>query len=128
MKIGGMGTAEWIGYTGGKTRRGAEQKGMTFPDEMAARTAEAAKEYNKAREEPKGGKAESETDSQIIVKPDGSRILITTVNIGGMKMITSLKISEPTDMVNTVGAKEAAVSEEDGNGCLNGYDALPEDI
>lgn len=43
---------------------------------------------------------ESKTDSEVIVKPDGSRVLITTTQIGGMEMVMSLKISEPTESEN----------------------------
>lgn len=40
------------------------------------------------------------TDSDIIVKPDGSRVLVVTTNIGGMKTTMSLEISKPTNMLN----------------------------
>lgn len=43
---------------------------------------------------------EAETQSRIIVKPDGSRVLMITVDIGGTQTAMSLKISEPTDMQN----------------------------
>lgn len=100
------------GYGAGKTKRGTGPKGIALPDEMAARTAEFAKNYKKALEEQKAGKTEeeSETDSKIIVKPDGSRVLVTTVNMGGMKMVTSLEISKPTDLVNTLGTGEEEAS------------------
>lgn len=44
--------------------------------------------------------AESETKSDIIVKPDGSRVLVMTLQIGGMESTVSVQISEPTDMPN----------------------------
>ena len=43
---------------------------------------------------------QTETDSDIIVKPDGSRVLVVTTNIGGMKTTMSLEISKPTNMLN----------------------------
>lgn len=45
-------------------------------------------------------KKEAKTDTEIIVKPDGSRVLIVTTDIGGMKTTMSLEISKPTDMPN----------------------------
>lgn len=39
---------------------------------------------------------ESKTESEVIVKPDGSRVLIMTTQVGGMETVMSLKISEPT--------------------------------
>lgn len=44
--------------------------------------------------------AQSKTNTEIIVKPDGSRVLMVTINIGGMESTMSLKISEPTDLPN----------------------------
>ncbi len=38
--------------------------------------------------------------TNIIVKPDGSRVLVVTMNIGGMETNMSIKISEATDMQN----------------------------
>lgn len=47
-------------------------------------------------------KEEEEDDSslQIVVKPDGSRVLIITQKVGDMETSTSIKISEPTYMPN----------------------------
>jgi hypothetical protein len=39
----------------------------------------------------------SKTKSDIIVKPDGSRVLVITVTVGGMDVTTSIEISKPTD-------------------------------
>lgn len=43
---------------------------------------------------------ESGTDSNIIVKPDGSKVLVVTMKIGGMESTMSIKISDPTDFVS----------------------------
>ncbi|MCM1128260.1 MAG: hypothetical protein NC429_17555 [Lachnospiraceae bacterium] len=43
---------------------------------------------------------ESETKTDIIVKPDGSRVLVVTMNIGGMETTMSLEISKPTEAPN----------------------------
>lgn len=50
---------------------------------------------------------EAETNSEIVVKPDGSRVLVMTMNTGGMEMTMSLQISKPTDMVNDVARQDA---------------------
>lgn len=55
--------------------------------------------------EPAGGsvrdvKEESKSETEILVKPDGTRILVTKLKIGGMVTTMSLKISEPTDFPN----------------------------
>ncbi len=43
---------------------------------------------------------EAKTETDIIVKPDGSRVLLMTMSIGGMKTAMSLEISKPTDLPN----------------------------
>ena len=43
---------------------------------------------------------ESETKTDIIVKPDGSRVLVVTMSIGGMETTMSLEISKPTEAPN----------------------------
>ena len=46
------------------------------------------------------GSQESETTTEIIVKPDGSRVLVMTMSIGGMETTMSLEISKPTEAPN----------------------------
>lgn len=55
-----------------------------------------AKESENEKKEVK----ESTTDTDIIVKADGSRVLVVTTSIAGMTTSRSLKISEPTKMPN----------------------------
>lgn len=43
---------------------------------------------------------ESQTKTDIIVRSDGSRVLVVTTTIGGMQTNMSLKISDATDMPN----------------------------
>ncbi len=54
---------------------------------------------------------DTKTESEIIVKPDGSRVLMITVNIGGTQASMSLQISEPTDMQNNISKQENRNSE-----------------
>ena len=48
------------------------------------------------------GGQDTNTSSEIIVRPDGSRILMITVDIGGTQTAMSLQISEPTDIQNDI--------------------------
>lgn len=43
--------------------------------------------------EQQAAKTESTTDSKVVVKADGSRVLMITINVNGMKMTMSLEIS-----------------------------------
>ena len=51
-------------------------------------------------ESEKADKQESKTKTDIIVKPDGSRVLVMTMSIGGMETTMSLEISKPTEAPN----------------------------
>lgn len=57
----------------------------------------------------------SDVGTDIIVKPNGSRVLVITMNVGGMETTMSLKISEPTDMPNDSTIKEEEPREEGDN-------------
>ena len=53
------------------------------------------------------GSQESETTTEIIVKPDGSRVLMMTMSIGGMETTMSLEISKPTEAPNENSEQDA---------------------
>lgn len=57
--------------------------------------------------EQQAAKTESTTDSKVVVKADGSRVLMITINVNGMKMTMSLEISKPTQMPNSEGDQES---------------------
>lgn len=57
---------------------------------------------------------ESETKSNVIVKPDGSRVLIITTNVGGMETQMSLQISKPTDLPNGSVSTESEGADRQG--------------
>ena len=65
----------------------------------------------KELEDDKKKVEESTTDTYIVVKPDGSRVLVMTTHIGGMSATVSMKLSEPTKMPNE--SKEIDVAEEE---------------
>ena len=54
---------------------------------------------------------DTSTSSEIIVRPDGSRVLMITVEIGGTQTAMSLQISEPTDMQNDISKQKDNRSE-----------------
>lgn len=78
---------------------------------------------------PSGGQ-DTDTSSEIIVRPDGSRVLMITVDIGGTQTAMSLQISEPTDVQNDIAKQEsdsngtpihaAALTVNDISGSVNG--------
>lgn len=59
--------------------------------------------WNKFFDEMESGDSQEEesgTDSNIVVKPDGSKVLVVTMKIGGMESTMSIKISDPTDFAS----------------------------
>ena len=62
-------------------------------------------QLQKTGEAANTSKVESESKTEIIVKPDGSRVLVITMSIGGMETTMSLEISKPTE-VPTENAKQ----------------------
>ncbi len=52
---------------------------------------------NQWREKLKEAEDKAETDTEVLVRPDGSRVLLMTVIIGGMSTTMSMKISEPVE-------------------------------
>ena len=79
-----------------KARMKAEDK------EKALRKKQYQKQSQKAAEKRKQERERSKTESDVIVKPDGSRILMVTTNIGWMQTVMSLEISKPTAMQNDI--------------------------
>lgn len=102
MGIHGIGTGDSVWKETGKAQR--NNSGIAFADQMADLIGRNQKdEKNVLKELPEeksdqAGSRESETKTEIIVKPDGSRVLVTTMSIGGMETTMSLEISKPTKM------------------------------
>lgn len=65
---------------------------------------------------------ENKVDTDIQVKPDGSKVMVMTRHIGGMSTTTSIEISKPTKMPSDAGTQGKSIdgmqektSEGDGN-------------
>ncbi|MCH5249387.1 MAG: hypothetical protein J1E98_05625 [Lachnospiraceae bacterium] len=67
-------------------------------DDDRKERAERKEQIDKEREETekKQNEEENKTDSEIIVKPDGSQVLVTTTTIGETQVSMSLEIAKPT--------------------------------
>lgn len=65
-------------------------------------------DYQVVRDLFSGNSSDSETGttSEIILRPDGSRVLVLTMKMGGMETSISIKISEPTDFPNDAAGPE----------------------
>lgn len=112
MFVKGLGN---IGYLAGyevKSRKGTS--GKSFPEKIEDKNVKNVAEKEDVSksaslediyDKMKQGKKEiekAETDTDIIVRPDGSRVLVVTMSVGGMETTMSLEISKPTDMPNQI--------------------------
>lgn len=52
-----------------------------------------------SEEEKPSDSDEQKTDTEIIVKPDGSKIMMTTIRVGGMETVMSMEIAKPTNIL-----------------------------
>ena len=56
----------------------------------------------------KANKQESTSNSEVITRPDGSRVLLITTQVGGMQMVTSIALSQPSPLMDGLKSAEAA--------------------
>ena len=113
--MGLVSRAQGKGYNGGKTA--AYGDGL-FGDDKE-KEAGAVKERGKqsllddAGEagKRKGETPKTETESRIVVKPDGTKILVITVRCGQSVKVKSLKLCDGADMENK-GANESTLMEQ----------------
>lgn len=75
-----------------------DKTGQPEEEKYLKRKEDNQQELSKQREDT--AKEDGQTETQIIVKPDGSRVLLVNVKAVGMEITTSLKISDATDMQN----------------------------
>ncbi len=106
---------------------------VSFDDLMSIKPTERIENKKQQKEERLDTETEpqqnsqSETESDIVVKPDGSRVLVVTMNLRGMSSTMSLKISDPTTMPNDITkrhAKNGAYSEDELYPVQNNIDCL----
>ncbi len=103
---------------------GAYRAMAMFTEELSDRTEQSKSAMEKIWNEydaqiPEEDRADAvektETESKIIVKPDGSRVLvITTITNGVITSVKSMEISEPTDAPNESGQEGESEAEQEG--------------
>lgn len=102
------------GYMDYKRFLGALQQGK----EENEKKTEAHKEEKKQEE--------SKVETDIQVKPDGSRVLIMTRRMGGMTAVTSMELSKPTSMPNDNAGKDATEKDIAGKDTPAGQWTVPD--
>ena len=89
-----------------RMRRFQTMTGAETPEAKSSAEASEPEPASCLREEQE--EEDSGTDTEILVKPDGSRVLVVTMNVGGTETSMTLKISEPTAMPNDNRTAETA--------------------
>ncbi len=103
MRINGIGTSHYPAWReAGRVQKNSS--GIEFA-KLLDSDAESLNHFNNGRvladkESEKADRQESKTKTDIIVRPDGSRVLVMTMSIGGMETTMSLEISKPTEAPN----------------------------
>ncbi len=83
MAVSRIGAAYGMEFEAGRTEKKSREERTSFDDELKQKA-----------------KKETETKTDIMVKADGSRVLVMTVKVGGMETTTGLEISRPTNWQN----------------------------
>ena len=129
MNIGGMGSINNTIYTPNRTNKNARSF-VEFMDKANEDTNnDSDMSVKESSEEKSGDKKdmpeEEETRTEIVVRPDGSKVLMITVSVGGQEAVTSVELAKPTggdipskdisgdtDMNDTVDKLEARIQGE----------------
>ena len=98
MDISGFGISGG-GYGAGYVRK-KERKDVAFVSPPEESRQEKVREQDILLEKEDGKEEKGGSQAQIVVKPDGSRVLMVTTRVCGMETTTSLKISDPADMLH----------------------------
>lgn len=110
MELGLMyGVSEYYLNTMKKTEAKPQKStNVSFYDLMSIKPAEKAEEkkqeiHKRMNENTVPEQTQqNETESDVVVKPDGSRVLVVTMNIRGVASTMSMKLSDPTIMPNDI--------------------------
>ena len=87
----------------GQDKTASEIRNDGIPEEKSSDKSVSGELLEKETPDEPKEEEEAKSDSDIIVKPDGSRVLVMTMTLGGMKTSMSLEISGPTAMANDCG-------------------------
>ena len=129
MNIGGIGSINNTIYTPNQTNKNARSfaefmdkanEDINNDSDMPVKESSEEKSDDK-----KDMPEEEETKTEIVVRPDGSKVLMITVSVGGQEAVTSVELAKPTggdipsrdisgdtDMNDTVDKFEARIQGE----------------
>ncbi|MCM1263125.1 MAG: hypothetical protein NC313_10430 [Butyrivibrio sp.] len=101
MDLGAIGyNRQDYAQAAGRSQAGAKTVGKS----EAAEHTDFSLKYVQAQEDSdrnKNNESDSETESEIIVRADGSKVLMMTTHIGGAETMMSIQISGPAELQNS---------------------------
>lgn len=117
MILNGVNLSGWNGFTDKLTKKTTSAVNF-FGDRMYENITDlqektADKGLVMSDSEDQGNtQEESRTATQVLVKPDGSRVLLVKVMVAGMQTTMGLRLSEETDMPNSSNETAEGFSED----------------
>lgn len=100
MNIGGMGSINNTIYTPNRTNKNARSFAEFMDKANEDTNNDSDMSVKESSEEKSGDKKdmpeEEETRTEIVVRPDGSKVLMITVTVGGQEAVTSVELAKPT--------------------------------
>ena len=129
MNIGGIGSINNTIYTPNQTNKNArsfaEFMDKANGDKNNVSDMSVKESAEEKSDDKKDMSEEEETRTEIVVRPDGSKVLMITVTVGGQAAVTSVELAKPTgedipskdisgdtDMNDTVDKLEARIQGE----------------
>ena len=91
MNINGLGNIYDRTYTAHRTNKNEQ----SFA-ELMEKADDSINSKVKNEDEKKDMPEEEETRTEIVVRPDGSKVLMITVTVGGQEAVTSVELAKPT--------------------------------
>ena len=91
MNINGLGNIYDRTYTAHRTNK--NEQSFT---ELMEKADDSINSKVKNEDEKKDMPEEEETRTEIVVRPDGSKVLMITVTVGGQEAVTSVELAKPT--------------------------------
>ena len=107
MNILGFGISGGEYYTG-YAKKKERASDMAFSDPLERSEEEKVREQDVLSEKEDEAEESGGSQTQIVVKPDGSRVLMVTTRVCGMETTTSLKISDQTSLLHTASMSDVS--------------------
>lgn len=95
MNINGIGMTRQQAAAYGVRQPGRNERPYASFEEVREQAQEKAVGQTEEEQDEEKEQDEQKTDTEIVVKADGSKILMTTIRVGGTETVMSMEIAKP---------------------------------